>query len=104
MTDATYVPARMGRRILRDRAIWLSLGVLAAIALAAIVIPVVSPYDAIVPDLRSRLLPPSTEHWFGTDGIGRDVFALSPSASCSVCLRRSIRATTAVGSTRLSGG
>lgn len=31
-----------------------------------------SPYDISVTD---ALLPPSAEHWFGTDDVGRDVFA-----------------------------
>ncbi len=33
-------------------------------------------YDtAISVDISNQLLPPSAEHWFGTDGYGRDVFA-----------------------------
>lgn len=36
--------------------------------------PVLRPYDASRDrDLRSRLSPPSSEHWFGADELGRDV-------------------------------
>ena len=33
------------------------------------------PYDPIGQDAPSRLLPPSGEHWFGTDQFGRDIFS-----------------------------
>ncbi len=33
------------------------------------------PYDPIAQDPPSRLQPPSTVHWFGTDQFGRDVFS-----------------------------
>jgi peptide/nickel transport system permease protein len=37
--------------------------------------PVLRPYDASRDrDLRARLNPPSAEHWFGTDELGRDMF------------------------------
>ena len=32
-------------------------------------------YDPTVPDIMGALLPPSSEHWFGTDSLGRDVFS-----------------------------
>jgi peptide/nickel transport system permease protein len=34
---------------------------------------VVSPFDANVVDVASRLRPPSWQHWMGTDQLGRDV-------------------------------
>ena len=33
------------------------------------------PYDPFADDLLNTLLPPSAEHWFGTDQLGRDVFS-----------------------------
>ncbi|TPJ65483.1 ABC transporter permease [Mesorhizobium sp. B2-6-1] len=34
-----------------------------------------APYDPLVDDIINALAPPSAEHWFGTDQIGRDVFS-----------------------------
>lgn len=33
------------------------------------------PYDPFADDIVNALSPPSAEHWFGTDQIGRDVFS-----------------------------
>ncbi|NNG02000.1 MAG: ABC transporter permease [Desulfobacteraceae bacterium] len=43
--------------------------------LLAIFAPVFTSYDPIAQDLDNRLLPPSTEHFFGTDQYGRDVYS-----------------------------
>ncbi|MFN2322371.1 MAG: ABC transporter permease [Trueperaceae bacterium] len=41
----------------------------------SLIAPIASPYDATRDrDLSSRLNPPSAEHWFGTDELGRDLF------------------------------
>ena len=37
--------------------------------------PAVVPYDPYADDLLNSLMPPSAEHWFGTDQLGRDVFS-----------------------------
>ena len=33
------------------------------------------PYDPFADDLLNSLMPPSSEHWFGTDQLGRDVLS-----------------------------
>lgn len=40
-----------------------------------------APYDPYVQDLRNTLAPPSAEHWFGTDELGRDIFTRTLSAT-----------------------
>jgi peptide/nickel transport system permease protein len=35
----------------------------------------VVPYDPYATDLLATLQPPSAEHWFGTDQLGRDIFS-----------------------------
>jgi len=57
------------------------LGVLAAsgfltLLLVAMAIPqAFTPYDPLVGDVTRGLEAPGVEHWFGTDRLGRDVFA-----------------------------
>jgi peptide/nickel transport system permease protein len=41
---------------------------------AAILGPVIAPYDPLATDTASALQPPSASHWFGTDQLGRDIF------------------------------
>jgi peptide/nickel transport system permease protein len=48
---------------------------LAIIVLAGIFAPLLTSYDPYAQDLTNFLLPPSWEHPFGTDMVGRDVFA-----------------------------
>src|SRR5919201_1118402 len=41
----------------------------------ALFAPWIAPQDPARIDLPSRLQPPSTAHWFGTDELGRDIFS-----------------------------
>ena len=54
-----------------------TLGILICLGwiLAAVLAPVVAPYDPIAQDLSLRLKAPSAIHWFGTDNFGRDIFS-----------------------------
>ncbi|MBN9019305.1 MAG: ABC transporter permease [Rhizobiales bacterium] len=45
------------------------------VILVAIIGPFVTPYDPMQISFRSKLLAPSSLHWFGTDGSGRDVLS-----------------------------
>lgn len=47
----------------------------ATILLLCVLAPLFSRYTATAIDLRSRLMPPSAAHLFGTDKIGRDIWA-----------------------------
>jgi len=46
---------------------------IALFAACALLAPLLAPYDPLVQDLGSRLRPPSSEHWLGTDSLGRDI-------------------------------
>lgn len=41
----------------------------------AIIGSAIVPYDPYADDVLNSLMPPSHEHWFGTDQLGRDVFS-----------------------------
>ncbi|MBR0368834.1 MAG: ABC transporter permease [Clostridia bacterium] len=45
------------------------------IILAAVFAPLITRYDPNALNLANMRKPPSAEHWFGTDDMGRDVFA-----------------------------
>ncbi|AWB81228.1 ABC transporter [Corynebacterium yudongzhengii] len=51
----------------------ISLVVLVLVALSAIFAPLLAPQDPMAIDIKS--MPPSGEHFFGTDNLGRDVFS-----------------------------
>ena len=48
---------------------------LAIVALSAVGADVIAPFDPLEQEVGRRLAPPSREHFFGTDGFGRDVFS-----------------------------
>src|SRR5471030_342828 len=55
----------------------LSVGTLLVIILiaCALLAPWLAPFDPNIQHIEFRLLPPSSEHWLGTDGFGRDLLS-----------------------------
>lgn len=51
-----------------------SLVILGLIIIASLVGPLISEYNYYSNDLMNTNQPPSAEHWFGTDELGRDMF------------------------------
>jgi peptide/nickel transport system permease protein len=63
------------RRFRRHHLAMISLMVLVIISIMVIGAPLFARYDPIGMNLRDRALAPSSEHWFGTDNLGRDMWA-----------------------------
>lgn len=49
--------------------------VVALLVVVALGAPFIAPQDVGATDLLHRFMPPSAEHWFGTDATGRDIFS-----------------------------
>jgi peptide/nickel transport system permease protein len=67
--------ARAIRRFKRRRGALLALIVIAIFVGAAVLAPMISPYDPDVQTWTAVRKAPSALHWFGTDDVGRDVLA-----------------------------
>lgn len=63
------------RPLLRNRAVVIGMIILTIVVLAAILAPLISPYAPNKLSIVNKLLPPSAEHWFGTDEFGRDILS-----------------------------
>ncbi len=75
--DALPEAEGLARRFLRELAankLALVSTVLLLLIVAASLLAPLSPYDPYALDVKSKLLGPSLEHWFGTDEYGRDYF------------------------------
>ncbi|MEC1718630.1 ABC transporter permease [Schinkia azotoformans] len=63
------------KKLSKDKGLTASLIIIASLFLIAIFAPWLAPHDPNVGILSNRLLPPSSEHWLGTDHMGRDLFS-----------------------------
>lgn len=61
-------------RLRKNKLAMTGLVIMILIVIMAIVGPMISNYDYETNDLMNTNMPPSSEHWFGTDDLGRDVF------------------------------
>ncbi|KWX75745.1 diguanylate cyclase [Paenibacillus riograndensis] len=62
------------QRLRQNKMAMTAIGVLVLIILAALIGPLFSKYNYYSNDLLNSNKPPSSEHWFGTDDLGRDIF------------------------------
>ncbi|AIJ56197.1 hypothetical protein C086_02465 [Brucella abortus F6/05-3] len=67
--------ARSANRFLQNRAAIFGLVLLTPLLFAVLTYPLWLPYKPNDIDLMAMNSAPSWKHWFGTDGVGRDVFA-----------------------------
>ena len=76
MAGAAAAPDSVGfgRLLIRRRTVLAGLLVLGAIALLAVLAPLIAPYAPNRLSIVNRLKPPGGLYWFGTDEFGRDVF------------------------------
>lgn len=58
-----------------NRLTYIGIAIAAVIILIAIFAPLLATHDVNAQDLAIRFAEPSAEHWFGTDGLGRDIFS-----------------------------
>jgi len=58
-----------------NRLTYIGLVIAAIVIIVAIFAPWIATHDVTTQDLAMRFRSPSAEHWFGTDGLGRDVFS-----------------------------
>ena len=58
-----------------SRLSYIGIAIAAIVIILAVFADLISTHDPTVPDLSRRFLSPSAENWFGTDGLGRDVFS-----------------------------
>jgi peptide/nickel transport system permease protein len=65
----------IARTVLRNRLATAGLVVLVLLVVVAVLGEVIAPYGINELDVANRLTGPGTDHWFGTDDLGRDVFS-----------------------------
>ena len=67
--------ARAWRRLLQRKSAVLGLVIIVLFVLIAVFAPLITPYDPTQQSWTSIRKPPSSQHWFGTDESGRDLFS-----------------------------
>jgi len=77
MATATASRSNRWRVLRRSLTFWVGGGIVLIWVIFAIFGDFVTPYDPLgtPQDVLNRLEPPSSEHWFGTDDLGRDVLS-----------------------------
>lgn len=74
VSPQTSAGKRFLRRFARNRGAVAGVAILAVLAVVAVVGPLLV-RDPAAQNIRDRLQPPNAVYWFGTDDLGRDIFA-----------------------------
>jgi peptide/nickel transport system permease protein len=74
LSEAALAPPPPARRS-RIAPGFVASAVLGLVVLLVAAAPLIAPYDPNAQDLVNLLQPPSADHWFGTDLLGRDVLS-----------------------------
>ena len=61
-------------RLKKNKIAMIGAVMLIVVVLSCVIVPMVSPYEIFSTDISKSDMPPSLEHPFGTDQIGRDMF------------------------------
>lgn len=69
------LPREILRFVQRDPSYAMGLGLMMLIVLVALVPQIFTARSPTAIDTAAALRPPGAEHWFGTDDVGRDIFA-----------------------------
>ena len=62
------------RALISNKAAVVGLFIIVGLGMLALLAPYITGYDPNQQSLTAALQPPSSEHWFGTDNLGRDIF------------------------------
>jgi peptide/nickel transport system permease protein len=73
--EARPLRADVWKRFKRNRLAMVGLGFLILLGLIAVFAPLIAPYSITERASGQFRQPPSADHWFGTDAIGRDLFS-----------------------------
>ena len=75
-SNAVGATLRHARYVISENPVTgVAFGLFVLIVLAALLGPSLVPYDPLASNTDAALKPPSVQHWFGTDQLGRDVFS-----------------------------
>lgn len=72
------VPTRLGSIVKfcrRNPLVMVGVAVVLAWIVVSVFAPILTPYGPLTQRVAERLRPPSPQHWFGTDALGRDIFS-----------------------------
>lgn len=65
----------MYKRLIKKNSVIIGGSVIILLFISALAAPLLTKYEPYDVKIENRLQPPSTEHFFGTDQLGRDVFS-----------------------------